>query len=96
MVRKCPLTEAALKDCVYNICDLINTYESAFGVRYDIALENIMYLMSKNCVPVDNKFILETVTDYFLMTELNEETADAKLHDMIYIIEILSSLALKN
>ena len=87
MVRKCPLTEAALKDCVYNICDLINTYESAFGVRYDIALENIMYLMSKNCVPVDNKFILETVTDYFLMTELNEETADAKLHDMIYIIE---------
>lgn len=65
MVRKCPLTEAALKDCVYNICDLINTYESAFGVRYDIALENIMYLMSKNCVPVDNKFILETVTDYF-------------------------------
>lgn len=96
MVRKCPLTEAALKDCVYNICDLINTYESAFGVRYDIALENIMYLMSKNCVPVDNKFILETVTDYFLMTELNEETADAKLHDMIYIIEILSSLVLKN
>ena len=87
MVRKCPLTEAALKECVYNICDLINTYESAFGVRYDIALENIMYLMSKNCVPVDNKFILETVTDYFLMTELNEETADAKLHDMIYIIE---------
>ena len=87
MVRKCPLTEAALKDCVYNICDLINTYESAFGVRYDIALENIMYLMSKNCVPVDNKFILETVTDYFLMTELNEETADAKLHGMIYIIE---------
>lgn len=87
IVRKCPLTEAALKDCVYNICNLINTYESAFGVRYDIALENIMYLMSKNCVPVDNKFILETVTDYFLMTELNEETADAKLHDMIYIIE---------
>lgn len=87
MVRKCPLTEVALKECVYNICDLINTYESAFGVRYDIALENIMYLMSKNCVPVDNKFILETVTDYFLMTELNEETADAKLHDMIYIIE---------
>ena len=51
---------------------------------YNIALENITFLMNKNCVPVDNSFVVESVTDYFLMSE---GLSDNKLHDMSYIIE---------
>lgn len=87
IVRKCPLDQASLQECVYNICDLIDTYDASIGVKYDIALENIMYLMNKNCVPVGNTFIIETVTDYFLMSENEDLTNAAKLHDMVYIIE---------
>lgn len=82
-VRKCPLNEVSLQKCIYDICTLIESYDIPFGVKYNIALENIMYLMSKNCVPVKNSFIIESVTDYFLM----EESTDERLHDMKYILE---------
>ena len=82
-VRKCPLNEVSLQKCIYDICTLIESYDIPFGVKYNIALENIMYLMSKNCVPVTNSFIIESVTDYFLM----EESTDERLHDMKYILE---------
>ena len=82
-VRSCPLNEVSLQNCIYSICSLIESYDIPFGVMYNIALENTMYLMVKNCIPVSNQFILETVTDYFLM----EEVTDARLHDMKYILE---------
>ena len=82
-VRRCPLDEDSLQRCVYEICELIDSYAIPFGVKYNIALENIMYLMQKNCVAVSNSFILEAVSDYFLMTEITDE----RLHDMKYILE---------
>lgn len=83
MVRNCPTSDSSLQECMYNICGLIDTYDIPFGVKYSIALENMMFLMTKNCVPVSNSFIVETVTDYFLMSEINDD----RLHDMKYIIE---------
>ena len=83
-VRSCPLSDIALQSCIYDICSLIESYDIPFGVMYNIALENTMYLMAKNCMPVSNKFILETVTDYFL---LQEEINDDRLKDMKYILE---------
>lgn len=83
MVRKTSMDEASLQRCIYNICSLIESYDIPFGVMYNIALENISYLMAKNCVAVDNSFILEAVTDYFLMSEITDE----RLHDMAYILE---------
>lgn len=83
MVRNCPTSDSSLQECMYNICGLIDTYDIPFGIKYNIALENMMFLMTKNCVPVSNSFIVETVTDYFLMSEIN----DNRLHDMKYIIE---------
>lgn len=83
MVRNCPTSDSSLQECMYNICGLIDTYDIPFGVKYNIALENMMFLMTKNCVPVSNSFIVETVTDYFLMSEINGD----RLHDMKYIIE---------
>lgn len=84
IIRKCPLSQVSLQECIYNICNLIDTYDIPFGVKYNIALENTMFLMSKNCVPVDNSFIIDSVTDYFLMSE---EVTNERLHDMVYIIE---------
>ena len=83
-VRSCPLSDISLQSCIYDICNLIESYDIPFGVKYNIALENIMYLMVKNCMPVSNKFILETVTDYFLF---QEEVNDDRLKDMKYILE---------
>lgn len=83
-IRKCPLSQVSLQECIYNICNLIDTYDIPFGVKYNIALENTMFLMSKNCVPVNNSFIIDSVTDYFLMSE---EVTNERLHDMVYIIE---------
>ena len=83
MVRKCSLNELSLQKCIYDICSLIESYDIPFGVVYNIALENISYLMCKNCVDIPSSFIVETVTDYFLM----EEVTDARLHDMAYILE---------
>lgn len=83
IVRNCPTSDSSLQECMYNICGLIDTYDIPFGVKYSIALENMMFLMTKNCVPASNSFIVETVTDYFLMSEINDD----RLHDMKYIIE---------
>lgn len=84
IVRKSPITPIALQECIFNICNLIDTYDIPFGVKYNIALENIMFLMTKNCVPVENSLIVESVTDYFLM---NEDISNDRIHDMVYIIE---------
>ena len=79
-VRSCPLSETSLQNCIYDICRLIESYDIPFGVTYNIALENTMYLMAKNCMPVPNSFILESVTDYFLMED--NELSDENLKDM--------------
>lgn len=85
IVRKCPLTYQSLQECVFDICNLLETYDINEGVRYLISLENIMYLMNKNCIPVDNSFIVETVTDYFLMKE--DTDIDYTIRNLKYVIE---------
>lgn len=83
MVRKCPLDTISLQECVYRICELIDSYDIPFGIKYNIALENTMYLMQKNCIPIEKSLIVESATDYFLMGEINDD----RLHDMKFIIE---------
>lgn len=85
VVRKCPLNYQSLQECIFNICNLLETYDMTEGARYLISLENTMYLMNKNCVPVDNSFIVETVTDYFLMNE--NENIDNTVRNIKYVIE---------
>lgn len=87
VVRKCPLNYQSYQDCIYNICSLIETYDIPQGLRYLITLENTMYLMHKNCVPVENSFIVETVTDYFLMSELEDYDIEDTIKDLKYVIE---------
>lgn len=85
IVRKCPLNYQSLQECIFNICNLLETYDMPEGARYLICLENIMYLMNKNCVPVESSFIVETVTDYFLMNE--NENIDNTIRNLKYVIE---------
>lgn len=87
VVRKCPLNYQSYQDCIYNICSLIETYDIPQGLRYLITLENTMYLMHKNCVPVENSFIVETVTDYFLMSESENYDIEDTIKDLKYVIE---------
>lgn len=87
VVRKCPLNYQSYQDCIYNICSLIETYDIPQGLRYLITLENTMYLMHKNCVPVENSFIVETVTDYFLMSESEDYDIEDTIKNLKYIIE---------
>ena len=84
-IRQCPLNSQSLQDCIFRICNLLETYEIPEGVRYLISLENIMYLMNKNCVPVDNSFIVETITDYFLMS--NDNNIDTTIRNLKFVIE---------
>lgn len=83
-VRSCGLSEHSMQDCIYELCEFIDTYDIAFGIKYNIALENISYLFNKNCVKVTDKFLLETITDYFLLSR--EETTDNNIHDIQYIL----------
>lgn len=82
-VRSCSLNESDLEDCIGDICYLIDGYDIPFGVKYNVALENILFLMNKNCIPIDDKMVLETVTNYFLSRDITDD----QLHDMNYIIE---------
>lgn len=82
-VRKCPTTQLALQECIYSICELIESYDIPFEIKYNVALENTMYLMTKNCMPTDNKFIVESVTDYFLMNNIDDD----RLNCMKYVLE---------
>lgn len=84
-VRKCPLNYQSFQECIFNICNLLETYDISEGVRYLICLENTVYLMNKNCIPIDNSFIVETVTDYFLMNE--NENIDNTIRNIKYVIE---------
>jgi hypothetical protein len=84
IVRECRREEQSYRDCVLELCSLIDSYDIPIGAKYGIALENIMYLMNKNCIPVGNDIIVEGVTDYFLM---NSDANDDIIHDMKYIIE---------
>lgn len=85
IVRSCTSYDESYQDCIYELCSLIDTCDIAFGIKYNIALENILFLMNKNCIKVSDRFIIENVTDYFL---LSRETTPEELESMDYILSI--------
>ena len=83
-VRSLSLNEESIINCIHEMCELIDGYDIQFGIKYNIALEEVFYLMNKNCINVDNSIIVESVTDYFL---LSRDCTEESLHDMKYILE---------
>jgi hypothetical protein len=57
-----------VKDTIFTLCNFIDTYDIPYGVKYKVALENIQYTLYKNAIHCDRKTILETVTDYFMLS----------------------------
>ncbi|MBP5595843.1 MAG: hypothetical protein J6Y02_10720 [Pseudobutyrivibrio sp.] len=84
IIRESVINEGNLSDCILELCTYIDTYRMPFGVKYNVALENIMYCLDKNAIPYHPSEIANTVTDYFLM---NTTVTESVLHDMRYILD---------
>ena len=61
-------------DAMYKFCKLVDTYNIPFMVKYTMCLENGLYLLYKNCIPYTLDNIAESVTDYFIITENNNQS----------------------
>lgn len=59
----------SIHECISNLCSMIDTYNVPTHVKYNIALENILYSMRVNGKNVSDSTILECVTEYFLVRE---------------------------
>lgn len=58
-----------VSECIHQLCEMLDTYSTPDYAKYNIALENILYSYSMSGKPVTEEFILEAVTDYFLLRE---------------------------
>ena len=58
--------------CVYELCELIDSYDMPFEVKYNVALENVLYLFELN-----NKFYdknpKEVIDEFFYTRDLSTE-----------------------
>lgn len=72
-VRESINTEDSISDCIVELCSFIDTYDMPFKVKYNVALENILYVLNKNGIICEKSEIINTATDYFLLTRpINE------------------------
>ena len=60
-----------LESCIHGLCSFIDTYNIGINTKYRIALEETLYGFNKNGVRCSQKNIVENVTDYFLMTNMD-------------------------
>ena len=79
--------EDDIENCIYGICQFIETFNIPFGVKYNVALENINYALDKNGIKFDKKLLINTCTDYFLMNQPMTVKEGACLADMKYVLE---------
>ena len=59
--------DVTLETCIHRLCECIDSFNIDIEVKYNLALENVLYTLDKNHVHVDRAFILETITNYFLI-----------------------------
>jgi len=71
LIVKEGVVKGTIDDCILELCSLIDTYNIPDKAKYYVALENILYVFRKNKVNVSNNIIVENVTDYFLMNNLD-------------------------
>lgn len=71
--------------CVLELCSMIDTYSVPTHVKYNIALENILYSMRVNGKDVSDSEILEYVSEYFLVRE--KPFTDPEYEKMKYVLE---------
>lgn len=64
---------ADIEDAVFTICECIDTYRMGIKHKYNVALQNIPYLLYTNGVKYNTSEVLEQVTNYFLLTSENPD-----------------------
>ena len=68
------------------ICKLIDTYNMSSINKFKVAIENYLFVLSKNACPYDTLAIVEAAADYFLVNsddkELYSVALESTLHDM--------------
>ena len=73
-----------LDELVKELCSLIDTYELSLEAKYNIALENITYSLYKNHIPINESMIFDSITDYFL--ESNLILRDVDIDGMVKVL----------
>lgn len=58
--------DESLENCIHELCEIIYSFDIDMDIKYNLALENILYTLDKNYVYCDRVFVLESVTNYFL------------------------------
>ena len=59
--------EVSLESCIHKLCETIDSFNIDIEVKYNLALENVLYTLDKNHISIDRAFVLETITNYFLI-----------------------------
>ena len=83
IVRESVYSEDDMINTILEFCKYIDTYDMPIGVRYNVALENILYCFDKNNLNYNPSTIASTITDYFLMSNTLTESV---VHDIRYIL----------
>lgn len=90
-------------DCIYEMCKLMDTFHSlSFESRYNMYLENTLYLLNKNGINYNLNNIAESVTDYIMinypMNESNMDSINKVLRNNIFFkdTEYANSFTMKN
>ena len=79
-----------IEDCVFKICECIDTYNMGIRHKYNVAIQNIPYTLYTNGISFDMKNVTEAVTDYFLMSSDNPdlETMQKVLeHNILFLLD---------
>lgn len=79
-----------IEDCVFKMCECIDTYNMGIRHKYNVAIQNIPYTLYSNGVSFEMKNVVESVTDYFLMSSDNPdiETMQKVLeHNALFLLD---------
>lgn len=56
-----------LDNYITTICEFIDNINMDFAVKYNVTLENTLYLLNKQGIKYDRKSVLESINDYFFI-----------------------------
>ena len=74
MVSEAVVNNPCIEDCIVNICECIDTYNTKFKVKYNTMLEMTYYALNRVYIKEPNDKLIETVTDYFIFTNKLSES----------------------
>lgn len=65
--------------CIHELCNFIDTYNIGLNTKYRRAIDECIYAFAKNGIKYPVESIVEDVTTYFLMLEMDENDTDVTI-----------------